>query len=357
MTAPRPFTLIAELTYRCPLTCAYCYNPIELAAAGNELTTDEWACALAQAEALGVVQVHFTGGEPLLRPDLEELVEQADRLGLYPSLITSGTRLERERVQALADAGLMHLQLALHDVDPRAADDPLINHKRLIAHAVHQAGLALTVNVVLHRQNLDRAEDLVDLAESLEPSRLELATVQLHGWALLNRQALLPTSAQIEKLRSLVTRARERLAGRAEVASVLPDYHAGRPKACMGGWGQSTIVVAPDGRALPCHNAHTLPGFEWPTLRQRALADLWNDSPGFNRFRGEAWMSEPCRSCPERVADHGGCRCQAFALLGDASLTDPACALSPGHQVVQAVRSAAEDGLVSPELVRRAPPR
>ena len=345
--APRPYTLIAELTYRCPLGCAYCSNPLDLfGAADTELGTGDWERVFAEAAALGVLQVNLTGGEPLVRRDLETLVAAARKCELYVNLITSGVPADADRLARLAAAGLDSLQLSVQDVDPQGAawiagrtDD---DAKRATAAAVRALGLPLTLNVVLHRGNIGRVPELVALAEALGATRLELANTQYLGWALANREALLPTAAAIEAARLDAAAARERLRGRMEILFVRPDYYTDRPRACMDGWARRYILVTPDGVALPCHQARAITTLTWENVRDRPLAAIWSDGPGFRAFRGEDWMPAPCRTCDERATDFGGCRCQAFALVGDAAATDPACALAPRHSLVRDARSAAE---------------
>ena len=365
--APRPYTLVAELTYRCPLRCAYCSNPVRLDAMGPELTTADWARVFREAEELGVMQVTLTGGEPLLRSDLEEIVAAARASDLYTTLITSGLPLSRERLAALRDRGLDGLQLSIQDTDAdtaeRIAGVDALAQKAAVAAWARELNLPLTLNVVLHRANLPRLPQFIALGEAWGAERLELAHVQYLGWALANREALLPTAAMIAEARAEVARARARLGTRLELLAVLPDYFTDQPRGCMEGWGLRYLVVAPDGRALPCHAAHTLPGFTFDSVTTRALGDLWRHSEAFNRFRGEAWMPEPCRGCERRAVDFGGCRCQAFHLTGDAAVTDPTCALAPAHDVVVRARQASEaganadPGMVEPPLVklRRAP--
>ena len=351
---PRPYTLIAELTYRCPLGCGYCSNPLEISGDG-ELATADWERVFAEAAALGVLQVNLTGGEPLVRRDLEALVAAARARELYINLITSGIPADADRLGRLAAAGLDSVQLSVQDVDPHGAtwiagraDEPA---KRATAAAVRDLRLPLTVNVVLHRGNIGRVPELVALAEELGAIRLELANTQYLGWALANRDALLPSAAEIERARADAAAARARLRGRMEILFVRPDYYADRPRACMDGWAQRYLLVTPDGVALPCHQARGLPGLAWENVRDRPLAAIWTDGPGFRAFRGEAWMPEPCRTCDEREKDFGGCRCQAFALLGDAAATDPACALSPRHDLIQTARARAE-AAAAPTAVR-----
>lgn len=356
--APRPYTLIAELTYRCPLRCAYCSNPVS-AAGAPALETEHWLRVLGEAEALGVVHVHFTGGEPLLRADLEALVARARALDLYTNLITSGVPLTRARLAGLRDAGLESVQLSLQGA--RGAEGDAVAgracaaHKLEVAGWVKELGLPLTINVVLHRGNIDEVEEVVALAERLGADRLELAHAQYLGWALLNRAALLPGRDAVERARAAGALARERLRGRMEVISVLPDVHADRPRACMEGWGRRYLVVSPDGLALPCHAARDLPGLRFENVRERGLREIWERSAGFEAFRGEGWMQEPCRSCERRSIDFGGCRCQAFHLVGDAAAADPACRLSPRHDVIQRARSAAEGEGRGPVLPRSLP--
>ena len=359
-TVTRPYALVAELTYRCPLRCVYCSNPVRLAARAPDLDTAAWCRVLREAEALGVVQVHLSGGEPLLRDDLEELIAAAHGCDLYTNLITSGVPLERARLAELAARGLDALQLSFQDdrggEARRIAGVDVLEHKLAVAAWVRELGLPLTVNVVLQRGNIERVPEFVALAERLGAERLELANTTYLGWALENRAELVPTRQAVERARAAARAATERLRGRMEILVVLPDYHTGFPRACMGGWAQSFLVIAPDGLALPCHQARTISGLEFDNVRDRPLAEIWRDSPGFRAFRGEDWMQEPCRSCARRSTDFGGCRCQAFHLLGDAAATDPACRLSPRHAVVLNAIEAAERPELPRDLVyRRAP--
>ena len=344
----RPYTLIAELTYRCPLRCVYCSNPLELERHRRELDTETWLRVFAEAENLGVVQLSLTGGEPCLREDLVELVAGARRLDLYTNLATAGVPLSRERLRELRGAGLDNVQVSIQDVTA-AASDAIAGHRSFerkleVARAAKEIGFPLTLNVVLHRQNLDRIAEVIALAESLAADRLELANAQYLGWALRNRSALLPRRDQLERARAVAAEARERLKGKMEVLFVTPDYYATFPKACMDGWGRRFVLVSPDGLALPCHAAHTLPGPPFDNVRERSLGEIWRESHGFRRFRGEDWMREPCRSCERRAVDYGGCRCQAFHLTGDPTATDPVCSLSPDHALVEAACAAADAG-------------
>lgn len=359
--APRPYTLVAELTYRCPLRCAYCSNPVRLDAMDDELDAAEWARVFREAEALGVMQVTLTGGEPLLRDDLEALVRAAHASDLFTTLITSGIPARREGLASLRDAGLEGVQLSFQDVEgeaaARIAGVDALDRKREVAGWIRELGLPLTVNIVLHRGNLARLPAMIAMAEELGADRLELAHVQVLGWALLNRTHLLPSAAMLAEARSVIAEARARLAGRIQIVAVLPDYFSDRPRACMNGWGQRYLVVAPDGRVLPCHAAHTLPGLVFDNVRARSLADIWRSSSAFTRFRGEHWLPEPCRTCEQRTTDFGGCRCQAHHLTGDMTLTDPSCALSPRHDIVTAARLRAEADLAPAGPIRlRRPP-
>jgi pyrroloquinoline quinone biosynthesis protein E len=349
----RPYVLVAELTYRCPLRCAYCSNPIEIRDR-DPLPGADWERVLSEASELGVVQVHFTGGEPLLRDDLEALVAHAARLELYSNLITSGLPLTRERLAGLAAAGLCAVQLSFQAArlgsSAAIAGVDAFAHKREVAAWVRELELPLTINVVLHRQNLDEIDQIIALAEQLGADRLELANTQYLGWAHQNRAALMPSAAQLDAARAVAAAARDRLRGRMEILFVLPDYHSDRPRTCMSGWGERYVVVTPDGRAMPCHAAHILP-LEFPDLRTQSLGSAWHDSDAFQRYRGTAHLGEPCRSCDQREVDHGGCRCQAFLLTGDATAADPVCELSPRHDLIVDARAAAAE--TAPALALR----
>jgi pyrroloquinoline quinone biosynthesis protein E len=338
--SPRALGLLAELTYRCPLHCPYCSNPTELASTGSELTTTEWQRVLDEAGELGVLHVHFSGGEPLARPDLAELVRTAREAGLYTNLLTSGLGLTPARGERLRDAGLDSVQISFQADEAGPADAiagvPAHVRKLEAARLVAELDWPLTLNVVLHRGNIDRIEALVALAEALGAERLELANTQYYGWALRNRASLLPTRAQAEQAQAVATAAAERLRGRMQVVYVMPDYFGDRPKPCMNGWGQRHLTVNPVGDMLPCPTAGVIAGLRFENVRRRPLRWIWEESEAFNRFRGTAWMPEPCRSCPERERDYGGCRCQAALLTGDAANTDPACELSPHHEIVSA---------------------
>jgi pyrroloquinoline quinone biosynthesis protein E len=342
-----PLAILAELTHRCPLQCAYCSNPLELVAAREELGTEAWQRVIDEAAALGALQIHFSGGEPAARRDLEQLVRHAAAAGLYTNLITSGVSLNRQRLAALVEAGLDHIQLSFQDSEAETAER-IGNYRDAQARKlefagwVRESGLPLTVNAVVHRQNLDHLEDLLELALALGASRIEIAHVQYYGWALLNRRELMPTRAQLEAANRIVAAARQRLAGRLVIDYVPPDYYARRPKACMGGWGRMFINISPTGRVLPCHAAETITDLHFDNVTERPLADIWKSSEAFQRFRGTDWMPEPCQSCERREIDWGGCRCQAFALTGDAGAADPACALSPHHGMMASAIAAAQ---------------
>jgi PqqA peptide cyclase len=342
-----PLALIAEVTHRCPLHCVYCSNPLQLAGAKAELSTEEWASVLRQAGKLGMLHAHFTGGEPLARSDLTELISAARAAGLYTNLITSGIGLNEQRLQALVDAGLDHIQISFQDSREEAANwiagakahAHKIELSRAIREQVALKKLAFTVNLVVHRQNLDHLEEMISFIERLNPERVEIAHAQYYGWALANRAALLPTRAQLAKAVTIVAEAEKRFAGRIRIDSVVPDYYAKYPKACMGGWGRRLMLINPAGKVLPCHAAEVLPGLSFENAREKTLEWIWQESSSFRRFRGEDWMPEPCRSCDRRSEDFGGCRCQAFLLAGDAEVTDPACSLAPSHSIVESAVS------------------
>lgn len=358
--APKPLWLLAELTYRCPLQCPYCSNPLEFAGPRfhDELTTDEWCRVFREAKALGVLQLGLSGGEPTGRRDLDALVGCARELGLYTTLVTSAYRLSRERLAGLKGAGLDHVQISI-----QAADQPRSDHvagagayqdKIAAARWTKELGFPLTLNVVLHRQNLDQVGALIQLAESLGAERIELANTQYYGWALLNRAALMPTRTQLESAWQVVQRERARLDGSMEIVWVLPDYHEQYPKPCMGGWASAYMTVTPAGEVWPCHAAGRITTLRFENVRGHSLEWIWYESEAFNRFRGFDWMPEPCRSCARKAVDFGGCRCQAFLIAGDAALTDPVCSLSPRRALVDAVVAEAEFVGAAPNWTYRA---
>jgi PqqA peptide cyclase len=351
-----PMGLVAELTHRCPLQCPYCANPVALHRAAAELDTATWQRVFQEAATLGVLQLHLSGGEPTVRKDLPELVRVAAGLGLYSNLITSAVQLDQPLLDRLVRAGLDHVQISIQDTDPENADRIggfRGGHARklIAARSVVQAGLPLTLNFVVHRQNVVRVPEMLAQAEALGAGRVEIAHVQYHGWALPNRDALLPSRRELDDATAAVEAARLRFKGRLVVDYVVPDYYAKRPKACMGGWGRRLITVTPAGKALPCHVAESLPGLEFPSVREQSLAAIWGESPAFARFRGTDWMPEPCRSCDQREIDWGGCRCQAFSMTGDASRTDPACVKSPDHGLIMAAVAGHRE--TAPEFVYR----
>lgn len=333
---PPPLGLLAELTHRCPLGCPYCSNPLILDDRSAELDTAEWARVFTEAAAMGVLQVHLSGGEPASRRDLVEITGAASRAGLYTNLITSAIGLDAGRLDRLRAAGLDHVQLSIQDVEPDSADHiagyvGAHARKRAFAASVVGLGLALTINAVVHRANIGRLSAIVAYAASLGAGRVEIAHAQYYGWALRNRAALMPTREQIDRAMEETAAIQARHEGRILIDLVVPDYYASRPKPCMGGWGLRSLNVTPSGLVLPCHAAQTIPGLEFWSVRDHALADIWLHAPAFEAFRGTDWMQEPCRSCEFRERDFGGCRCQALAITGDAAATDPSCDLSPQH--------------------------
>jgi pyrroloquinoline quinone biosynthesis protein E len=357
-----PIGLLAELTHRCPLGCPYCSNPLELESRATELDTATWGRVFAEAAKLGVLQVHLSGGEPASRRDLAEIVAHCAKAGLYSNLITSGIGLTEPSVGLLADAGLDHVQLSIQDSGAASADRiagyrGAYAKKRQVAQWVTAIGMPLTINAVIHRANVRRATEMVELAIELGARRVEIAHTQYYGWGLANRAALMPTREEADAAWTAVESMRARLEGVIVIDHVAPDYHARTPKPCMGGWGRKTLNVSPSGKVLPCHAAETIPGLEFWNVTDHSLAEIWRDSPAFNAFRGTDWMAEPCRSCERRDIDFGGCRCQALALVGDARATDPACYLSPRHDLIAAIAEADSAPVVAPDYRYRAPAR
>ncbi|MCX5250218.1 pyrroloquinoline quinone biosynthesis protein PqqE [Streptomyces sp. NBC_00201] len=349
MTVEAPWALLAELTHGCPLRCGYCSNPVELVGRSKELDSGQWSDVFRQAADLGVVQTHLSGGEPLLRRDLPRIVAAADGAGLYTQLVTSGVGLSERRMSELAEAGLRSVQLSVQHADPRVSERIAgarsFAAKERAARLIRASGLPFGLNIVLHRANLDALDDLIDLGLRWGAGRIELAHTQFHGWALRNRAALLPTREQVEQARASVARRRELLDGSVELVWVAPDWVDATAKPCMGGWGALSLTVTPDGTVLPCPAAAALPDLDQPNVRDSRLAWIWRESKAFNAYRGESWMPDPCRGCALRSTDHGGCRCQAHALTGDATRTDPACRHAPDHHLVRELVQGPRGGL------------
>ena len=363
--APRPYTLVAELTYRCPLRCVYCSNPVDFHRSRAELSTDEWRRVFSQAAELGVMQLHLTGGEPVLRDDLVELIQHARAHDLYTNLITGGTLLDEDKLRRFRDAGLDHIQLSIQGTAQETAEmiAGVRSHQKKIdvARLIRQIGFPLTLNVVIHRLNIAEVPELITIALELGADRLELANTQFYAWAAENRRALMPTREDYDAAEEIARAAIAKYRGVLEIAFVQNDYLSGEPKPCMGGWGRSYICINPIGEVMPCHAASVIPGLRFDSVRDCSLEKIWSDSPAMNAFRGDDWMLEPCRSCPRKEIDFGGCRCQAFMLAGNAAEADPICRLSPHHAIVESMQtdSGADDPLVyrdtktSRELERR----
>jgi len=337
----RPTTLLAELTHRCPLHCPYCSNPIDLARSQSELSTGDWKRVFTQARELGALQLGLSGGEPLIRRDLEELVAHAHSLGFYQTLVTSALGLTRDRAARIKDAGLEHVQISFQDSEKEIAEKIAGTRswdaKLHAAEWIKELDFAFSVNVVLHRANLDHLAEIIDMAGALGADRIELANTQYYGWAVLNRESLMPTRDQIERSEAIVDRAVEKYRGRMQIIYVLPDYYSEFPKPCQGGWGNFYLVVAPDGRVMPCHAASQITTLTFDNVRDHSVRHIWEESSAFKAFRGDDWMKEPCRSCPRKHVDFGGCRCQAFALTGDATRTDPVCTMTSDRAIIDAM--------------------
>jgi pyrroloquinoline quinone biosynthesis protein E len=335
----KPLWLLAEITYRCPLQCPYCSNPLDIAKFNNELDTEDWLRVLHEARALGAMQLGFSGGEPLVRPDLEILIKEARKLGYYTNLITSGVGMDESRVQAFREAGLDHIQISFQaseqDLNNYLGGTDSFQHKLNMAKAVKEAGYPMVLNVVIHRENIDNIEEIILMTAELKADYVELASTQYYGWSKLNLERLLPRRSQLLRAEKVAKEYQEKLKGTTKILYVVPDYFENRPKACMNGWGSIFLTIAPDGTALPCHEAGVLPGIVFPNVKDCSIEDIWEKSDAFNRFRGFDWMQEPCKSCPEKEKDFGGCRCQAYLLTQDASATDPVCDKSPHHSALQ----------------------
>ena len=347
MNFTNPLALIAELTHRCPLHCVYCSNPLELAQRSTELSTEDWSRVFQEAAALGVLQADFTGGEPLTRPDILDLMRAARAAGLYVNLITSGLPLDESRLEALVQAGLDHFQLSFQGAREEIAQEisgtKAHAQKLRVLEWLKHHRLAVTLNFVIHRRNINQLPEMLALAESSSASRVEFANVQYYGWAFANRDSLLPTREQLTQSIDFLKKAQERQAGKIKVEYVVPDYYAKYPKPCMGGWGRKLMLITPNGDALPCHAARVIPGLSFENVKNRALREIWEVSDAFQKFRGETWMQEPCKTCDRRALDFGGCRCQAFLLAADAAATDPVCSLSPQRTKVDAILAAVNE--------------
>jgi PqqA peptide cyclase len=344
---PTPLALIAELTHVCPLHCVYCSNPLELNRRSNELSTDEWSRVFREAADAGVLQLDLTGGEPLARTDLAELIRRARGVGLYVNLITSGLPLDEARLDALLEAKLDHIQLSFQGAHAEAANEfsgtKAHEHKLRVLGWLRQRRVAVTLNFVIHRQNIDQVPEMLAIGESSGAGRIEFANVQYYGWAFVNREHLLPTRGQLDRSLEFLKAAQERLRGKMQIEYVVPDYYAKYPKACMGGWGRKLILIAPNGDGLPCHAARIIPGLQFDNVKSRSISDIWLNSDAFQKFRGEAWMSEPCKTCDRRSLDFGGCRCQALLLAQDATAADPVCSLAPQRRKVDAILAAVNE--------------
>jgi len=341
-----PRWLLAELTYRCPLQCPYCSNPLDYAKHKDELSTDDWKRVLKQSREMGAVQLGFSGGEPLVRKDLTELVQYSHQLGYYTNLITSAYNMDEKKVIELKKAGLDHIQISLQasskELNDFIAGTETFEHKKKTAQLIKKQGYPMVLCVVLHRQNIHQIESILDMAIELEADFVELANTQYYGWAQHNRDQLLPSQLQLQQAEKIAKRYQTSQKGKMKIYYVIPDYYEGKPKACMNGWGTTFLTITPDGLALPCHSARQLPNFDCPSVKENSISDIWNNSIAFNYFRGDNWMKEPCRSCDEKDKDFAGCHCQSFLLTGDASNADPACKLSPHHHLIEKATQQAE---------------
>jgi pyrroloquinoline quinone biosynthesis protein E len=342
-----PLWVNAEITFRCPLHCLFCYNPVDYSRSGPELTTEQWVRALREARALGAIQLGISGGEPLMRDDVETIVAEAHKMGYFITLLTSGIGLTEKRISAFREGGLDAIQLSFQD-STRELNDFLSSTKTFelkskVAKLIKQYDYPMVLNVVLHRLNIDHVQTILELAETIGAEQVELANTQYYSWAMVNRDHLLPSREQLQRAEEVTNRFRQHVGDKMKIYFVVPDYYAARPKACMAGWGSVFLNIAADGMALPCHEARMLPGLTFPNVKDHDVRWIWNESPGFNAYRGDSWMKEPCRSCPDKTKDYGGCRCQAFMLTGDATNTDPVCDLSPQHHLITDVVEKAQN--------------
>jgi pyrroloquinoline quinone biosynthesis protein E len=347
MATSTPLALIAELTHRCPLHCVYCSNPLELTNRAEELPAGIWSRVFHEAANLGVLQADFTGGEPLARPDILDLIRAARAAGLYVNLITSGMPMDPARLSKLIEAGLDHLQLsfqgAREEISQEISGTKSHAQKLRVLEWLKTVRVAVTLNFVIHRRNIDQIEEMLQIAESSSATRVEFANVQYYGWAFANRESLLPTRPQLDRSLEIIKGAEQRLRGKIRIESVVPDYYAKYPKPCMGGWGRKLMLITPNGDALPCHAAKIIPDLQFPNVKQSSLSEIWETSEAFQKFRGESWMQDPCKSCERRTVDFGGCRCQALLLTGDPAATDPVCSLSPNRPKIDAILASLND--------------
>ncbi|HEU4708471.1 MAG TPA: pyrroloquinoline quinone biosynthesis protein PqqE [Methylophilaceae bacterium] len=358
-TNTQPLWLLAEITYRCPLHCAFCYNPTDYDRyTENELSTEQWIKVLRDARKLGAIQLGISGGEPLLRDDIEEIVREAHQLGYYTNLITSGVGLTEKRIDEFKAGGLDHIQLSMHDITEEInnfiTNTKTFQLKKKVAAMIKDRGYPMVLNVVIHRYNIGHIGEILEMAEALGADYVELANTQYYGWSLVNRSQLMPTKEQIDHAEAVTNEFRKKVGNKMKIYFVVPDYFSDRPKKCMNGWGEVFMIVTAEGTVLPCHSARVLPGLEFPDVREHDLRWAWYDSPAFNKYRGDSWMKEPCRSCPEKEKDLGGCRCQSFLLTGDAEAADPVCALSPHHHVIEEAILEAQNpkGMAQPIIFR-----
>ena len=353
----RPLWLVSELSYRCPLQCSYCSNPVDFSRHKGELSTEQWLDVFKQARDLGTVQLGFSGGEPAVRKDLEELIQEARQMGFYTNLITSMVGVNEARLGKILDAGIDHIQVSFQaanaSLNDLIAGTECFEHKVKMCKAIKEAGLPMVLNVVIHKGNIDNIEQIIQFAEQLDADYLELATAQYYGFALLNRDRLLPSREQLEKAEKIAKQYQDSLAGKMKIFYIIPDYYEKKPKPCMHGWGKVFLTVAPDGTALPCHSARELPGIDFPNVVGNDLNEIWYQSKAFNHFRGDHWMKETCRNCPEKDNDFGGCRCQAYLLAQDVEEADPACEKSPHHHIIEKAIASSESKPFGEGLIYR----